>query len=472
MKQLFTLIGVLCTLLAIGQSQRTILVEHYTQASCPPCATVNPVVFPVLEANKDKVAVIAYQVYWPGYDPMYEHNPAEVRARVTYYGVRSAPNTVMNGGAPEHSSSAITSSNINTLASKPSPFDLELEVDPFVNFQGLDITLNMEASQNVSGNLVAHVVVVEEDIHFSSPPGTTSEKDFHYVMKKMLPNSGGTTIASDWKAGDSDQISFQYEFENFYDWMEAGVVAFIQDDNSKEVHQAVYWKPDFEANPGDDVLVTDVSASGMLNAEYDVVCGGSTSPVISIMNSGTEVLTSCEIDYSINGSSTATYTWNGNLGKFEETLITLPSIDFPIQVVGEMNVEAKQPNGNEDLYPDNGKVFSELLLSPNSTTKATFTIRPVIRPEELSFKIFDDNDEIILEDGPFNSRGEKTYDLSLEANTCYRISIRNNYRSVNGTFKIENERGENVLTETIQEQGVSVSEFGTFNSVSNKDLTQ
>ncbi|MBK6823766.1 MAG: hypothetical protein IPG87_12510 [Saprospiraceae bacterium] len=80
-----------------GQSPKKALYEHFTQASCPPCASVNPVLHPILDRNKDKVVQITHQVSWPGYDQMNEDNPSEVANRVSYYGTNAVPSGFLKG---------------------------------------------------------------------------------------------------------------------------------------------------------------------------------------------------------------------------------------------------------------------------------------------------------------------------------------------------------------------------------------
>ncbi|MBK8450842.1 MAG: hypothetical protein IPL42_12815 [Saprospiraceae bacterium] len=46
MKQnlLFSILFFCLGTMLIGQSQRKVLIEHFTQASCGPCASINPVI--------------------------------------------------------------------------------------------------------------------------------------------------------------------------------------------------------------------------------------------------------------------------------------------------------------------------------------------------------------------------------------------------------------------------------------------
>ena len=83
---------------AFAQSQRLVLFEEFTQASCPPCATTNPGLNAMLDAHPSEVVSIKYQTDWPGNDVMNVHNPSEVQTRVSYYGVTGVPDGEMDGG--------------------------------------------------------------------------------------------------------------------------------------------------------------------------------------------------------------------------------------------------------------------------------------------------------------------------------------------------------------------------------------
>lgn len=55
------------------------------------------------------------------------------------------------------------------------------------------------------------------------------------------------------------------------------------------------------------------------------ICG---NPIVTIRNAGSEKATSVEIEYGVQGSTLATYTWKGNLALNEETDVVLPQIDW------------------------------------------------------------------------------------------------------------------------------------------------
>ena len=90
----------LVTSITFGQSQRMVLIEELTSATCPPCASQNPAFNTLLNANTDIVTSVKYQMNWPiaGGDPFYLDNPVDNNARRTYYGVNSIPHVVLDGG--------------------------------------------------------------------------------------------------------------------------------------------------------------------------------------------------------------------------------------------------------------------------------------------------------------------------------------------------------------------------------------
>lgn len=112
--------------MANAQAQRLVIVEHFTQASCGPCASQNPALKSLLDQNKTKVVPIKYQTSWPGADPMNAHNPAQVASRVSYYGVTGVPGVRLDGNVASGLPSAITQTNINSRHAVPSNFELQV----------------------------------------------------------------------------------------------------------------------------------------------------------------------------------------------------------------------------------------------------------------------------------------------------------------------------------------------------------
>ena len=98
MKKILLVVSVCLLMLdSSAQTQRLILVEEFTNASCGPCALSNPSFNTLMTANASKVVAIRYHSSFPGYDPFYSQNPVQNQARTIYYGVTAVPTARRDG---------------------------------------------------------------------------------------------------------------------------------------------------------------------------------------------------------------------------------------------------------------------------------------------------------------------------------------------------------------------------------------
>lgn len=441
MKKISTLLGLLLfTVSVFAQSQRLVLFEHYTQASCPPCATVNPPLFNTLGQNEGKIIPLSYQVYWPGYDPMYEHNPNEIRDRVTYYGVSAAPNSVMDGNGPASSLSLGSQANINTRYAAPSPFTIDVNHQISDRFDRVDVEVVITASQDVSGDMVAQIAVVEHEIEFDAPPGSNGETIFHNVMKKMLPGSGGTDLPTSWQAGESQTLNYSWEMENIYDLSEIAVVTWVQNESTQEVLQAGYSEPNLSAAGPNDGLIVRSSATG--GFESTRVCGNIAKPVVELMNAGSSNLTNIDIFYSINGGAEEKYTWTGNLAYLGTATILLPDYTFTNQLENTLSVRTENPNGAADDAPANDLFEQTFKPSIQVTTTAKIEVRPLSNPSKLTWELLSSDGQSIATGGPYTTPLlPQVTDLTLDMDECYTLNFKNTANSYNGILKLYDANG-------------------------------
>lgn len=244
MRKIYLFVAMLAGTACIAQPNRLVLLEHFTQASCGPCASSNPRISEIINANPEKVIAIKYQVSWPGVDPMYDHNRAEVDNRVSYYTVVGVPNSVLDGNFYNGHPNYWDESFLDTRRAVASPFKIDVTHRLSAAKDSIIAHVKVTALTDVVGSsLKAHIAVIERNIYFSAPPGTNGEKHFEHVMKKMLPNQLGNTLPNSWAANHVVEITQSWKLKNIYDMKELGVVVFVQDNTTKEVHQAAYSSP-------------------------------------------------------------------------------------------------------------------------------------------------------------------------------------------------------------------------------------
>ena len=316
MKKIYSLlasliIGATC----FGQSQRLVLFEEFTQASCPPCAATNPALNTLLNANSTKIVSIKYQVSWPGYDPMYLQNTSEVNTRVSYYNVTGVPNGVEDGNQFNAQPAGFTQTMINNRYAMPSPFTFSLSHAFSPNYDSIYVHAIVNCTQAVSATSYARFAVIERNIWWCAPPGTNGETHFEGVMKKMLPNVTGTLMPATINVGDQFTYDFAWKLTGIYDANQLAVVGFIQNNTTKEVYQAGYSDKQQLANDA-RITCTGISVP-TLN------CTSSVTPTVEFSNLGSNTLTSLNIAYQLDGGATQNYLWSGSVAAGATATATL-----------------------------------------------------------------------------------------------------------------------------------------------------
>ena len=210
MKRKLLLLLLLVPMLSIAQTQRMVMVEHFSNASCGPCASLNPALNTLLSNNTSKAISLKYQVSWPGVDPMYSQNTADPTARVNYYGVTGVPNSQGDGDTYGGSPGGITQTWIDGRYAIASPFTLAVTHYLSSDYDSVYISVTVTAAQAYTsvGALKLHVSLAEGNIQFATAPGTNGETVFKHVARKMYPSATGTVLASTWTNGQTQTFTF------------------------------------------------------------------------------------------------------------------------------------------------------------------------------------------------------------------------------------------------------------------------
>jgi len=441
MKYIYSTIA-LCFLsfIAFGQSTRTVLVEEFTNASCPPCAAQNPTLNALLDNNTDNVVSIKYQTDFPGYDPMNEHNPGEVDTRLDYYpGVTGVPTGIIDGIIPDVSPSypgapgAFTQQMMDDATDVPASFDIEVtyELTP----SGLTTDVTATCTEASSGDLRMRVVVVEQEIIFSSPPGSTDESEFFNVMKKFLGGPEGLEMADSYAVGETFTTSQSWNYQNVYNYDQLAVVVFIQNDNNSEVLQAA-MASGAEITPENSFDATSTAIDGISNDE----CTTTIDPVVTIRNNGSETLTSATVNYTINDQS-GSVEWTGSLEFFESEDVELGEITFTQESENILEVTISDPNGEEDEVPDNDLLEVAIDLAGQVTgTEIEVHFYTDFYPGESTWQIRNSANQVVADGGPYQEGPEAFGGGGPDANTtkvdvvtipnaqdCYSIRVFDSY---------------------------------------------
>lgn len=403
-----------------AQNERVLLFECFTNTSCGPCASQNPALDALINANGDRVAAIKYHMNWPGAnDPMYLHNTVDNNARKSVYNVNSVPHTVVDGIRFANVPGSLTQNMVNNWLNIESPFEMRLsyEVDETAN----TITVHVmgRASQAVAGNVKLYVGVIEREIHYNSAPGSNGERDFYSVMKKLLPSASGTSIGNV-EAGSYFAYSFSWELANVYNNDQLDAIAWLQNINTKEVYQACKSSESIEPFYANEAMLSDISNVKSTN------CSGEADPKVLMSNNGSNAITSAELEVLVNGEWLKTFEWSGNLPSLQSETIDLGAISFPVEALNTLEVRIKSINGGIDEASSNDIASLEFKGSPETVGKVLkLSIRTDTNPQETTWKIINlTTGETVLEGGPYDEANHMyTETLDITGDGCYDFTI-------------------------------------------------
>ncbi len=246
MRKLIFLIIIFFAVTNFAQFRRISLLEEATNASCSPCAAANPELQKFISTNFGGVISVRYHASWPGYDPMYEHNTTENSNRISYYGISGVPGYAMNGVSKGVPGSAVSLQN-EMLIDNENGSPIWITVSGALNSTNYDVNVQIISTSAISSNnLKLRVAIIERRIEYATAPGSNGEKEFNDVFRKMLPSTNGEVIQLD----ENDTLDFSFSAEISRDWNldDIAVIAWIQDDNTKQVFQSNINLPTFIIN--------------------------------------------------------------------------------------------------------------------------------------------------------------------------------------------------------------------------------
>ena len=269
---------------------KNLLFEEFTNVGCGPCAEQNPLIDEFLEAvGVGNVVPVKVHTDWPdSEDLFYLLDSTDCDSRIGYYGVEAVPDTVVEGQYD------LGWHGENYYSEISAYFAVDLLVD-----LGMSFTDNLDGTYDVVVDALAtealdeqrelslRVMATQIYLEYGSAPGGNGETVFHDSVIGFLPDAEGTPVA----LGPGDEQSVELSFELAADWDadQLAFVAFLQDDATREVLQAITSEPVsvrsfrvVETEPAGVLIETDaprtfsfdVQNSGPFPNTFDLVVDG------------------------------------------------------------------------------------------------------------------------------------------------------------------------------------------------------
>lgn len=172
---------------ALGETQKIAMIEHFSSSTCGPCVSVNTGMSNLTNQaqNQGKFTYTKYQMNWPGNgDPYYTE---EGGVRRQFYGVNAVPNVCLEG--TNLGATTMTQAQLDNAYNTPSFAD----VRGSFNVDGNNITVKVDFMSYFDMTVEKAFVTVNEKTTTGNV-GTNGETSFHHVFMKFLTSPSGDNL--------------------------------------------------------------------------------------------------------------------------------------------------------------------------------------------------------------------------------------------------------------------------------------
>ncbi|EJF54514.1 hypothetical protein SapgrDRAFT_2860 [Saprospira grandis DSM 2844] len=230
----------------IGNRERNVLLEHFSNAGVVNMDPINQYVYNLVYATPAVRDVILLQINNedPAFDPMNSLNRDDPSARTSIYGIDGvSAKAVVDGRRYSNNppnSADLRQQDFETDMLEDARFDIRLEPIAFIGNNNLQINATLIARDTLAAADYDLQLVVTEDsaVYFSNGVNFHT----HSLLRKMLPDAAGTRFSQSWLPGDSVQLSEVWTYNpNNIDTAQLEAIAFVQEDapTSRTIYQAV-----------------------------------------------------------------------------------------------------------------------------------------------------------------------------------------------------------------------------------------
>jgi hypothetical protein len=196
------------------------------------------------------------------------------------------------------------------------------------------------------------------------------------------------------------------------------------------------------------VAALDAGLSSPL-LELTAFCGTNYTPKVTIANSGTSVLTSAVVTYSIDAGANQTVNWSGSLAQWQTELITLPSV---MLAAGNHTFSASVASPNAGIDENTFNDMTNTSLTVNAIDETIGLLKVTLLtdnyPDETYMELTSSNGTVVWSEGnesfvgnygtgnspaptdptaPLVANTTYNYDIPLSITDCYTFTIYDYY---------------------------------------------
>jgi hypothetical protein len=433
---------------------KNIILEEYTGITCGYCPDGHKIGQALHDANPNDVFLVNIHTggyaspQGPGTDFRVDPFGANLGAQT---GLTGYPSGTVNRHIFSGSSTAlgrsVWGSSSTQLLSQSSPVNVGVQasVDMATNLLTVEVEVYYTGSQTVTSNML-NVVVVQNNIEGPQSGGASlnpasmlpnGNYNHNHMLRHMMTGNWGEMI-NDISQGSLYTKQYTWDMPAdingvSLDPTNIAVIAFVAEGQQEILSGTEFYPSIIFANQND--------AYCMSSSANDAICGTSTDLEVTFRNYGAVPLTSLDINYSINGGTSSTYAWTGNLASAAMETITIPGVAFSPQATNNVLVSTTNPNGVVDQNTSNDQSngsFSQFSAAGQVTSgvisgTANIDIVTDQYGSETTWELTDDAGNLVASGGPYGNLSasgttvQPTVNVNLSANECYSFLIKDSY---------------------------------------------
>lgn len=184
------------------------------------------------------------------------------------------------------------------------------------------------------------------------------------------------------------------------------------------------------------------------------ICSGTVTPQVTIVNSGSSVLTSATINYGYDGSTALVYNWSGSLNQYQSSVVSLPSATMS---GGTHTFKAivSNPNASTDENDLNDTITASFTTVTNGNI-ITLDLSMDCYGDEITWVLQDNTGTTTFyQGGPYTqtSGGSTASSQFCLSNDCFKFTIMDDFGDgmtssgcPNGSYTIKDEN-DSILAE-------------------------
>ena len=236
---------------------KKVMMEIFSSATCSNCGPWNHEFHKWDSAyggnvagRKDGFVVAKFQVNIPTTGDKLVTD--ETLARSNFYGINAAPywnmngrRFTLNGGSVENINKTLKNfaDSLSAFRKEIVPFDLSVKLSREGN--KFTVQTKTEVELPFMGKYRLYIALCEDSVHFASA-GLSNENDFFNVVRKMIPDVNGLALGVKQPTEENDDFETTHTYTVdekpvFYGNLDkVGVVAYIQNEDTREIIQAAF----------------------------------------------------------------------------------------------------------------------------------------------------------------------------------------------------------------------------------------